>query len=718
MMFKRFIAAIAALLFVAAPAAAQWQVQDNAVPIGKGGGSQGFKFAPPGAINQVLTSNGPGAAPTFRPSPTLSGELFFPSRTDAIAATIAPAINAVTTGGFNTLGDGGEGTYLRVGSLCAGAGCFTTADGAFWRLDYTNGIDCRQFGAVPQGSLGGADQAPFLNACIAFYNTFGPVTVPNSQRIRLSSGMYLLDSRLTTFTTIASLEGECGSSQPTVLYKRYVEADPFLGVVSMTTHGGYLRCIQWASQNGVASGGSFVSAILPNAAANIGILRLENMRWSSATDGTRQQVYINGCTNVNPSGPGYRTIYVTNSEIFGAAVTPLNLQCVHHFFATNIFIAGGLASGGTSPAAYTIGGTAAAYSDDIHIHSGIIAGAISLDRVNRSTISGMVVGNINNTNTVDQFTVLGTVDGTIQTNWLRSGQVGGNGFAGNFTLIGQIAFPNTGLKIFDTDAVPVHVTTLTFGSNLTANRTLTINTGDADRILTLSGNSTINQDLCIACSVTFAKVTHGDGAVNNPTIAFANGGGLYSTANTNVAFTNGTTQYALFSNTGFNSIRSGAANVSALIRSDTHGPSQDVGQLSYTGMNASGSQAGYARLDGVAVSDTAGAHTGRLGLRVAVAGAVTEKVRLEGSVFSPSASAGTALGDATLPWSSYVGNAAQTLVTTVGALGTCNAGATGTRRMVNNSNAASYTAGIGAIVAAGGAVVVPVVCDGTNWRIG
>jgi hypothetical protein len=42
----------------------------------------------------------------------------------------------------------------------------------------------------------------------------------------------------------------------------------------------------------------------------------------------------------------------------------------------------------------------------------------------------------------------------------------------------------------------------------------------------------------------------------------------------------------------------------------------------------------------------------------------------------------------------------------------------GFRMWVTDSNAASYTAGIGAIVAAGGATIVPVFCDGTNWRIG
>jgi len=39
------------------------------------------------------------------------------------------------------------------------------------------------------------------------------------------------------------------------------------------------------------------------------------------------------------------------------------------------------------------------------------------------------------------------------------------------------------------------------------------------------------------------------------------------------------------------------------------------------------------------------------------------------------------------------------------------------RAVVNDSNAA-YTAGIGVAVAAGGAYIVPVFCNGTNWLIG
>jgi hypothetical protein len=59
-------------------------------------------------------------------------------------------------------------------------------------------------------------------------------------------------------------------------------------------------------------------------------------------------------------------------------------------------------------------------------------------------------------------------------------------------------------------------------------------------------------------------------------------------------------------------------------------------------------------------------------------------------------------------------NYSRVVPTTVANLPTAEAGA---RAVVTNSNA-TLTAGIGAIVAGGGANTVPVFFDGTNWRVG
>ena len=76
----------------------------------------------------------------------------------------------------------------------------------------------------------------------------------------------------------------------------------------------------------------------------------------------------------------------------------------------------------------------------------------------------------------------------------------------------DILVPNTGLHILDTNAS--HYTSITLGSDITANRTLSIVTGNANRSFTLSGDLTvesaslINQDLTTdSATVQFNTVT-------------------------------------------------------------------------------------------------------------------------------------------------------------------------------------------------------------------
>lgn len=54
-----------ALLF-ASPALAQWQAPDHSVPIGRGGGATGFKFAAPSTAGLPLASNGATSDPSFQ----------------------------------------------------------------------------------------------------------------------------------------------------------------------------------------------------------------------------------------------------------------------------------------------------------------------------------------------------------------------------------------------------------------------------------------------------------------------------------------------------------------------------------------------------------------------------------------------------------------------------------------------------------------------------
>lgn len=88
----------------------------------------------------------------------------------------------------------------------------------------------------------------------------------------------------------------------------------------------------------------------------------------------------------------------------------------------------------------------------------------------------------------------------------------GDGVAGNPTLSlpadvvipAIVTVPNTGLHVLDTNAS--HDLIIKPGSDITADRTFTLTTGDADRTLTMTGNATLNQDVSTAGGPTFASL--------------------------------------------------------------------------------------------------------------------------------------------------------------------------------------------------------------------
>ena len=81
---------------------------------------------------------------------------------------------------------------------------------------------------------------------------------------------------------------------------------------------------------------------------------------------------------------------------------------------------------------------------------------------------------------------------------LVSGVVTGVDLTSNNFLFDQISLKDTGAD---------HYLTLDLNENLTATRTLSILVGDANRSLTISGDSTINQDVSTTGAPTFAGVT-------------------------------------------------------------------------------------------------------------------------------------------------------------------------------------------------------------------
>lgn len=106
--------------------------------------------------------------------------------------------------------------------------------------------------------------------------------------------------------------------------------------------------------------------------------------------------------------------------------------------------------------------------------------------------------------------------GTLRNLWLGVGGTKANyvriDSSGNVTIPGALTLPNTGLHLLDTNAS--HDLIIAPGSDLTADHTLTLTTGDADRTITLSGNPTLNdwfdQSVKAAASPIFAGVTLGN----------------------------------------------------------------------------------------------------------------------------------------------------------------------------------------------------------------
>lgn len=109
--------------------------------------------------------------------------------------------------------------------------------------------------------------------------------------------------------------------------------------------------------------------------------------------------------------------------------------------------------------------------------------------------------------------------------WEPGTPAGGGDVSDGDTLSTGLTFPNTGLHILDTNAS--HDLILAPGSNLTADRTLTINTGDSNRALTLAGDATISgtntgdQTITLTGDVTGSGTGSFAATIANDSVTFA-----------------------------------------------------------------------------------------------------------------------------------------------------------------------------------------------------
>lgn len=131
--FKRFLLALF-VMALSSPALAQWQVEANKIPLGKGGGNQGFNVVgnQGTAGAQCLIDTVP---PSFGNCSVSGSEIVFNTLALATAAKISPTPTQVRTLGRVASGDYGGASYGRIGASTPAAYRFQSADGQWWALN-------------------------------------------------------------------------------------------------------------------------------------------------------------------------------------------------------------------------------------------------------------------------------------------------------------------------------------------------------------------------------------------------------------------------------------------------------------------------------------------------------------------------------------------------------------------------------------------------------
>jgi hypothetical protein len=182
---------------------------------------------------------------------------------------------------------------------------------------------------------------------------------------------------------------------------------------------------------------------------------------------------------------------------------------------------------------------------------------------------------------------------------------------GAFRFNTSITLPNTGLHLFDTNAS--HDLIIAPGSDLTADRTLSLVTGDAARTVTLNGNPTLNdwfdQSVKQAASPTFA------------------GGTLTGTLSVN-----GTSEFfkVLEGNETENGANPGPYIVLRRV-SASPAAADRLGVLAFDGKDSAGNDHGYAAIECAIVDPTHTSEDGELNFQATVGGAPNVNVLKAGN---------------------------------------------------------------------------------------
>lgn len=297
-----------------------------------------------------------------------------------------------------------EGIYIEADDADAGDGAWVRDHDGVWLSDW--------FGVPKDGS---SDCSPSITAMLNLNNLGTSTGTDVWGVLQFTNAIHVLSSRLPTITRNTHIRGMRGAWQVTIFVKAYTEADDTKGILTFENGGWHLEDITLTASSG--SGGACLAAVTTGtttATANTGDHFLTRCRFSCG-DFVKATWYIDGSTNVDAGGPGFRVLITEGNTIFGAAEWSVRLKSVQHWFGKDFFAtSGGSASGG----ALKVEGTASAPCDDFAF-TGLISGNIDLDRLGRAAFYLNKLGNnISNTANVNNTRIVGSYSaGTFQHNW-------------------------------------------------------------------------------------------------------------------------------------------------------------------------------------------------------------------------------------------------------------------------------------------------------------
>jgi len=238
--------------------------------------------------------------------------------------------------------------------------------------------------------------------------------------------------------------------------------------------------------------------------------------WGSTTNtnlGTLIEEAIGGYTSVTVSDAGDTTLTTNNGTADQARNMVLNLTgtigaarnvivpAIEKVYIIKNATTGGFAVtvkvSGQTGVSVANGDTAIVYVDGTDVRSASpTLGTMSIQNASNVSITGGTISGLSNLSVANA-----TVATQVRTNLSAAG-------SGSNTDLTSVYLDNAGLKLKDTNAS--HGLTIAPGSDLTADRTLTVTTGDAARTVTISDNATISQDYSTSGSPQFTAVNIGD----------------------------------------------------------------------------------------------------------------------------------------------------------------------------------------------------------------